>query len=472
MNEFYASGYLAITVSMAYLLFGFIKRSEFGIVVAYTEMFIFFGAFLYPVLFYSNIVQPAEEGSRFLATTGEPGAATFLHMICYLVGALIGTIVAGKYAQHDSIPSALARARKLVKNEKIFFKGTLLIGIGFLSLYLGLLGWDNAIANAILMRGGDFENIQSGDRQYLFLKSLAFTFTFVVCFMPAILRSDLSKSYVLLYVVFVTMLYVVSVSRMVVLLNLIVPVFFYLRFKCRSTSIFIVTMIFITPVVGLFLFYGKPLGFMLFKLINDGELISIEPYLSEYGLVSAFFGNFEFVWYSIEAGMRNFFETGAPFVPYDLILSSLGFVPSRVLEYWGLSFLDYRFSQPLMACVNTSYFGLDCTVPPRELGLAAYLWPFSGAFIFGLVKFYVFRTQERSFIYIASFDYSKTWYPILVVVLLGMFFTFIPVVTSQFSFFVLLLFMYVSILKLKGAVRGLVRVRTEKEGPLEERGIG
>jgi hypothetical protein len=455
VDELYAAIYFVLAVSFSSILIGFLRRSEFGVLVCYAELFPLFGAFLYPIFFYGGFLAPAIEGSGFLGTSGKPGIATLSHVACYLIGALCGVRLASVITGSDAASAAYVFAGKLISNERAFFRAALFLGLSFLTLYLILIGWSNAVAYAAAMRSGVFENIEEEDQRFLFVKSLAFSFTFIVCFMPSIFRSANGKVLICLYVAFVLMLYAVSISRTVILLSLVVPFMVYVRLRAKSLRTFALLCAFAAPLMLLFLVYGKPLGFVLFKLLSDGELVSVEPYLYEHGFLSAFFGNFEFVWFSIEAGVKHFFSTGGPLIPADVLLSTVGFVPSRVLDYLRLSFLDYRTVLHPLSCVNTQYFTFGCTIPPRDMGFAAYVFPLSGSFLLGCAKYFVFRRQEMYFIFMAGLDYRRTWYPFLMVILTTMLVSFIPTVLSQLVFLVLMLTAFLS-------VRSLLRIRVDQ----------
>jgi hypothetical protein len=446
VNEIYVVLYLGMALSLGAILLGFIRRSEFGLVVAYAESFTFFGAFVYPVFFYSELITPALEGASFLSTTGTPTLATAAHIGCYLVGALSGFALANQATRLPSISRAYVFAGTLIRDERAFFRGALIIGICSLGTYLTLIGPDNAIAYAAAMRSGIFDNIGEDDQRFLFLKSLSFVFTFIVCFIPSILKAPKAKLLVFCYLIFVAMLFLVSISRTVILLNLVIPLLIYLRIRTRTFPKFLLLAACTVPFLFGFLLYGKPLGFVLFKFITDGEIASIEPYLSDHGFLSAFFGNFEFIWFSTEAGIRHFLASELPLLPPDLFLSPAGFVPSRVFGSIGLESLDYRAVQQPLACLNTSYFGFDCSIPPRDLGLAAYVLPFTGAFVLGFAKYFIFRRQEKYFIHFANANYARTWYPLLVTILATMVFSFIPTVLSQFAFLIaMLLALYLAV---------------------------
>jgi hypothetical protein len=464
VDGLYTANYLFMALLLGGILFNFVRRSEFSIFILYAEMFTYFGAFLYPALIYSGTLSPAIEGAGFLATTGVPGIVTFFHIACYLIGAICGFDLADRLTSNRNVSDAFFFARTAIRNEIKFFKGALILGVGFLLLYLTLIGWSDAIAYAESMRNGHFGMISERAQRFLFLKSLAFTFTFIVCFIPYLLKFSNSRFYVSVYFLFTIMLYAVSLSRMVILLNLAVPLLVYLRIRSKNISTFIFLIAFASPLLITFLFYGKPLGYVLFKLITDGEIVGIEPYLSEHGLLSAFFGNFGFIWYSIEAGMVHIFSTWSPLIPTDLFLSMFGFIPSRILDYAGLSFIDYRMVEQPLACLNSQYFGLACTVPPRDLGLTAYILPFGGAFILGLVKYFIYRRYERYFIYFSKIDYAKTWYPILVIILATMFFSFIPTVLSQLIFLIGMLFFWFMSSLLLRAMTAAKSMSTQNKG--------
>jgi hypothetical protein len=454
MDAFYAVAYFCMAATMGLMLARFIRRSEFGLLIAYAEIFVFLGAFVYPALFYAGFVTPALEGQAFLNRNGIPATGALAHVTAYWVGSMCGVLAASYTTREHLLSRTFIRTRNLIVEERRFFIASLGIGGSILILYVMLIGPMEAIAFAASMRSGVFEDVAEDDQRFLFLKSIAFAFTFIICFVPAALRTGRGRIICIAYFVFILGLYLVSVSRLVILLNLVVPLLMFARRSCKRFSTFLFLCVVTAPLLFLFLLYGKPLGFFFYKLMVDDELVAIEPYLSEEGLLSAFFGNFEFVWFSIQAGLEHFFDSGQPFIPQDVILSAGGFIPSRVLDYLGLAEFSYRAVKQPLPCLNTDYFGLNCTIPPRELGLSAYVLPFTGAFILGLAKYFIFRRQEMHFLFAASRDYNRTWYPILVVSVVSMLFSFIPTVISQVAFAALALVMALAFTRLAASSIG------------------
>jgi len=455
VSELFAPSYLVLSLAMGLLLYGFLRRSEFGLVIAYAEVFIFLGAFVYPAALYGDLLSPAAEGSGFLSVSGQPGLSTLLHVTCYLTGAFAGYILADLTTGSNNASAAHLRAQRLVSNELAFFQGALGLGIAALVLYLVSVGWINAILYATSARIGDFQGIDYADQRVLFLKTIALSLTAVVCFTPSLLRKGNARLTLLVYFLFVAMLFAVSVSRMVILLNVAIPILIYLRIRSATFGRFAVASALFIPLLVVFLFYGKALGLLLATYVTEGELISIEPYLSDYGTLGSFFGNFEYIWYSIEGGVDHFFHNGAPLVPKDVLLSFIGFVPSKVFGYLGLGYLDYRQVDMPLACINASYFGFDCTIPPRDLGFAAYVFPLGGALCLGFIKYFIYRRQEKYFIYIAAKNYDQTWYPILTVLILTMIFSFIPSVISHLLFMLILFSIALLLIRLlRTACRG------------------
>jgi hypothetical protein len=80
--------------------------------------------------------------------------------------------------------------------------------------------------------------------------------------------------------------------------------------------------------------------------------------------------------------------------------------------------------------------------------MAAYLMPGGAAFALGLVKYLVFRRQEKCFLYTASLGYGRTWYPFMTVIFFTMLLSFVPSVVSEVVFLLLSFFILATALRL------------------------
>ncbi len=440
MEALQLAAYIVLAFAFGFMLLGFVQRSEFGIFIFYAELFVLFGAFIYPVLFFSGAIVPAPYEQVFIDITGTPGIATLLHILCYTLGAYCGFALADRMVRSRGIKRHHALAKWLVRDEVSTFKVTLLLGVLFLALFLIAIGPTEAVAYAAAMRSGIFDDIDIADQKFLFFKTVAFVLTINVCFIPVLLSlRERRRMLLLAYVVFILALYLVSVSRMILLLNIAVPVLYYFRARAKSFVDFSASAALVLPIFLLVLFFGKPMGHVVTAFVLEGQIRSIEPYLFDHGALSAIFGNFGFAWYSIEAGIVHFFESGIPLLAKDVLLTPVGFVPSRILEWLHLESFDYRNVTESLPCINAAYFGDVCTIPPRELGYAAYLVPFLGAFLVGVIKFYLFRKFEFVFLYAKQRDARRVWYPIFVIIALSVLFTIIPTELSELAFIVVII---------------------------------
>lgn len=110
-------------------------------------------------------------------------------------------------------------------------------------------------------------------------------------------------------------------------------------------------------------------------------------------------GAFSHLYYSIDAGVRNFVENG-PVIYKDILVSPFGIVPSSILSDLGLSSMSYQFATPAetFSCVNTALLSNDsgCFVPPYFTGVSAYLLPIVGGFFFGFLRFYIYGLISSS----------------------------------------------------------------------------
>jgi hypothetical protein len=122
-------------------------------------------------------------------------------------------------------------------------------------------------------------------------------------------------------------------------------------------------------------------------------------------------------------------------------MAVIGFIPSRVLDAFNIGWLYYGNASDQMACVNSAQFGLHtCTVPPLITGISAYIAPVLGAMIAGFIKYFAYGRLEKIWIYFKKTDYSMTWIPYFLFMMLYAFTSFIPSIIAAASFAVVIVF--------------------------------
>jgi hypothetical protein len=144
------------------------------------------------------------------------------------------------------------------------------------------------------------------------------------------------------------------------------------------------------------LLYGKSFGFWINYFITTDSVTDLVAYQADEGPVDAYLRNVEFYWYSVQAGLFNFFREGGPLLTWEPVSAAVfGLVPIRALEVVGLDALHYGALDTKLACVNSARLGLVfCTAPPLALGYSAYAFPFAGALLLGGIKFGVYGVLE------------------------------------------------------------------------------
>jgi hypothetical protein len=241
-----------------------------------------------------------------------------------------------------------------------------------------------------LARGGDLDEF-SGFESYLFLKRFVYFGVYAVAFLPfALTKEKRPLVFVILFAVLGVFGYLAMAARYMLFQCVLVPLFFYLIYS-KKISLGSLVSIFIVCSLGLLgIFYGKEFPSVLANYVfNNGDF---EFRYSEEQF--DFFRSFSHLYYSIDAGVREFGRSG-PLVPKDILLGPLGVVPSSIFSSLGLSDFSYllldfsdRFS-----CVNTKNISgsyASCYMPPYYIGASAYLIPLGGGFVFGVIRFFFY----------------------------------------------------------------------------------
>lgn len=429
--------YVAAFFFATTVLIDSLRRSEFGVLLLLSE-FLFFvlGASVYPILLILKFIEPGVLGYAYLQRNQEPGLLMAFHIFLYSVFSLIGYRVGFRRRSGWMIRVATT-IQKYFQNPEKIFASLVIFGGGIYLLFASLVGVDVALINAAAARSGYMEGF-GDDVKYLFLKTLASISLFAVCFAPWILiekKSGKRYIYIVGYILLVLFAYLNSISRSLLLISLITPYMVFLRNKMSFRDFIRLIPVFFVGVA--ILIYGKNFGHYVSGTLQgyDSEIASSQV---GQGFLVTVFQNLEYVWFSVGAGIENFFDSG-PLLPLDVFYSFIGFVPSGVLTYFGIGDLYYGNATTRLPCVNAEIFGFyDCTVPPLWIGFSAYTLPVAGAVVFGFWKYYIYGLIERIWILAKNYNYKLTWIPYFLFMITSSFFTLIPNLISRASFVVML----------------------------------
>ena len=415
------------SVSLACLLAAvvvFLRRSEFGILILAIEAPFILGLCLYPLLFENGLVIPGQEGASYLSQNNPPGWMAAAHIFLYALFSLIGCIFA--LSMPFNKPNMIARTLARVGDPIPIWRFLVVFGLVVYGSFMLIVGPEVALINAFLGRSGDFSGF--GDSaKYLFLKTLGSISMFAVCFIPFVIRQRRGRVvFLLLYLALVVIAYLNSISRNLILYQLVVPLLMMIHGMGLTKRSLLVMLTTILPLAFLAIFFGKPLGFLISIFVLDGNVTELEAYQGEDGLWNSFLRNFEPYWFSVDAGTSMFSRAG-PTLPTDALMALAGFIPSRVLESLDLGKLYYGNADVQMACVNSIQFGLvNCTAPPFFTGTSAYVAPLVGAAVAGFFKFFVFGRLEKTWRHYDRLARERTWVPYCLILLFSAYLSFVP----------------------------------------------
>ena len=213
------------------------------------------------------------------------------------------------------------------------------------------------------------------------------------------------------------MTYLISVSRFALLQGIFLPMGFYIIYKLRGGLASKVLAIFIVLISGVVAFsvflYGKFILYQIAAYLYYGEPLD----LNVGGAQGADIGAFSHLYYSINAGIENFFDSG-PFVARDIILSIFGVVPGAFFQAIGLEGLSYQLlgSENVFSCINTQLIAGNegCFIPPYFTGVSAYFFPIVGGFAFGFCRYATYAAVVKIWDQLATIGEDR-FIPVLLV---------------------------------------------------------
>ena len=443
--------YSASLIAVSLYFFLSLRRSEFGVILVGYDFFFFLGCCVYPIVFEAGWVTPGIEGQASLASIGKPGLLTAIHVFAVASGMLLGYLF-GSESGRTLSKTALSRSQDtadfLFPHPSGAWRAAVLLGISVMLTYMWIVGFDVALINAALARGGEFEGF-GDDTRWLFLKTVAIVLGYCFVFLPAVILSKTNRPFLILYVALAALIYLNTPSRGLILWLVVVPVTVWLyasRLLLKPYALVVLPLgIFAAAAI---LLYGKPLGNVSGILLAGDSVDQLDAFQSDsgfWGVGGALLRNMEFQWFSISAGIKYFFDSG-PLIPTDVLVAPLGVVPVRVMEWLGFGYLNYGMVDVKLACTNTAMFRatfLDgCTIPPLYSGYSAYLAPVAGGLVLSFWRNWYFGRFESIWMAFRKRGFERLWFPYLGVHLVALFFSFIAPNIAMASFVLALLIAY------------------------------
>lgn len=428
------------------LFYQLLYKSEYGILVFFTEFFTFIIPIcIYPLFFYLDIFDISQNTRNLIQQYGRPGIIEAFHVLLYVLAAFTGYQISAK--QLPSINNRFHRLSKYIKSDKLFYR-LILFGLITYAFFYLLVGVENVFLHASAARSGFVDNYGE-NQKYLFLVTLAKVSLYAVCFLPWIFykqKTANDKLFLFLYFVLLVATYFANYGRGMWLAQLIIPLIVYARLKTSFSQFLKLVPVFLFGY--LVLIYGKSFGNAVSLYFQGESVSSVSTYSQGDSVLETFFNNSSYAWFSIRAGVVNFFSSG-PLLPKDVIFSTWGFVPTNIMESLGLGFLNYSDipNSERLPCINSEFFLVDkCTVPPATVGYSAYLMPFVGAILIGFVKYYLIGVFEKMWLLAKRSNYYLTCIPYFLLSLTLTFFSMIPTHISV-AFFTMYIIVIILIMK-------------------------
>lgn len=431
--------------AVALLGFAFliIRSSSFRVLFLLAFSAYWVGLYIYPAFEHLGWIRV---GGKLVygKSQASHGLADSFHALLFSIGIWIG--FGSHVFRFDKY--LVAKIDELLSDavEERFVVILVLSGVAAFSLFYYLVGFDVAMINAAAVRGGDLDGLGE-DKKYLFLKTIGTS-----CLMSGSLLVYLllakKRLYVIFYLVLVIFAFLNSVSRSVVLANMILPFLVYLVIIYKRSGVVLGITKIILPTLALFvvgfvvLQYGKAFGVYVSAFFSGSDE-GYDP-LSEADAesrVSLFLNSFSYIWLSVDAGIENFLQHG-PYVTFEPMLAIFfGWIPYGVLNSVGLGWAyygDLDIGQKL-ACVNSAYFyDAGCTVPPLISGYSAYVFPFGGAALAGAAVGIVVKSLSRVWESYEGRDIKRLWVPYFLFMAFINFMTVIPG-SIAYTFFALIM---------------------------------
>jgi hypothetical protein len=420
---------LAIVVSSA-------RATKFGYLILFFEYFYVLGLGVYPVVASLGLVGSNPMYADYERHRGGLNGATYLHIALFAIGSAAG------YFGFNPGASALARvlarsARRTKFDNQVWFSFCLATTVGASGLYFYLVGIDVALLNTYAVRGGDFSGL-AGLEQYSFLKTVSMLGLFAVIALPYYFSRSSSLASSFIAIVCVSVLIFAQTGARVTFADTVLLYFVLLFIVRKQYSAKLIASLTTTVTLSIcVLIYGKEfMGVLSSYLFLDSDLDLSIKYDD---FATYFFSHFGHLVYSIDAGIRHFWERG-PLLAVDIIVSPLGFLPSFVFASAGAESLSYQLLEQSdrLSCINAAHFALadECSIPPYIAGFAAYVIPMAGALLFGFLRFFVYRIAEIAWMRLRESP-EHLWAVLMALLIANRIFLFIPN-TISFAVFTLI----------------------------------
>lgn len=428
------SGSLYLLCSL--LIFIRVRRSGFSYLLAYSEWFYIVGLGFGSIFLALGVNSDNKIYEEYILQNGLIGDSTFYHIIFFSFGMFFGAFIDKMTGIKIDSENSTKFVSDLNGNQVFLYRGFIFLGLSFLVIYMFLVGPVTALTTAAAARGASTEGLE-GASGYLFLKNLAQIGGFSIVFFPFLIDQKKFKFDVFIICFYGIFLYLMTGARAAILDTLIFSMLIWLsrkRLGVAAKTFWICCFVFFGL---LFILYGKGLSDSLFVAGFEGaDVVSNE--------VESIFGKFieQFIHlvYSIDAGVKYFFENGVT-ISKALLLAPLGIFPGWLYSYLDLEALSWQHVDWVdnLVCLNTfSYPAAEpCTMPPYYSGVSAYLGPITFGFIFGFVKFFIYQKISNLW-HRLRFRSEMLWLPILWFILVTRLSALIPNVIGLFSFFALI----------------------------------
>lgn len=419
---------------MLYVVVASWRHSPIGTLLAVTIAQVCIGTTVVPILIALGIYAPGFHGQQYAISNPMPELAASVHILLFSIGSVAGWRFGIK--RKSACQSTLAVERLLTAVDPFHCAITLLC-VSFAAYFLlfFFIDWEVLLLNA---RNGSIA--EYGElKKWLFLKSVASLGIWATCFLPSLIPLKSRKrlySLCLLILIYVLITYVLSISRNLILLALIVPAIIVMRHFNPTIGKRIAFTVLISIFAGIVLLYGKSYNQVQRAFVTDGNVSTVEKYESK-NTISALLANLEFQWYSVDAGITAYNQGYIPPIGENILATSIGFVPSGILELVGAPFLAYSsYGDHGISNKNSRAFHLDDgSVPPGTIGYSAYLCPFSMGFGIGFVFLFLASSALAR-----EHNVKDRWLKWFWTLLFINWFTFIPMACALATFAALFVF--------------------------------
>ncbi len=394
------SSELALLAGVVYLAGTFLvfriahQRSRFSFVLIYSELFYIIGIGVGAIALSLDEGVQGDIYQSFLLANGPLDNLTFVHIIVYTVGMVFGMAAyKPKYLFGVHGISLRLDFRRYFSGLSVYW-WLLILGVGFLAIYVAVVGPLVAFTTAGKARSNQVEELVDS-AEFLFLKNLAKVGVFSIIFIPLVLekKNKTKEFFALLF--YGVALYVLNGARA----SLIDTIFlgFMIYIARRGVSFRMYGYIILFSLLAIYIiFYGKGLGDEVFSAYFEG---TSAEHNSGGATLSSFLGQFVTLIFSVDAGIKSFYENG-PIFSKALMLSPFGVMPGWLYSAVGFDWLNWQSVAPNenIVCLNTAAFplALPCTAPPYYTGVAAYVGPVWMGFLFGFFRFYIFSAISYS----------------------------------------------------------------------------